>query len=279
LGSLTFLREYNAGVTNKTDFRGKKVAVIGGGNAAMDVARTSLRLGAAAVHVIYRREKEAMPALAEEINAGEKEGIKFHFLLIPQEIRGENGKVKELDCLFTKPGDFDSSGRRKPVPTGEKFVLPVDIVVSAIGSRPALPDSVQKELSMRNNGTVIVDGITLAATNEGIFAGGDLVTGGGTVIESIADGEKAAISIDRYLRGENLAANRFVIKGERKEVSYIDPAAEVKPQPRYRNEELEPAARAKVFAEVELGYTRRQARCEAKRCLRCDRQEAVKTNE
>ena len=187
--------------------------------------------------------------------------------------------MKELECLATNPGDFDSSGRRKPVPTTEKFVLPVDIVIGAIGSRPAVPDIWQKELSLRNNGTVIVDNITLAATGAGIFAGGDLVTGGGTVVDSIADGEKAAVSIDRYLNGEDLVKNRVVIKGERKEVSYIDPAAEVKPQPRGRHQELEPAKRLKTFAEVESGYTKRQAGCEAKRCLRCDRREASKTNE
>ena len=281
MGSLSFLRDYNTGKINKQKivFRDKKVAVIGGGNAAMDVARTCLRLGAAEVHIIYRRAKDAMPAAPEEVEEGEKEGVRFHFLLIPTAIQGHNGKITGIECLQTRPGDFDNSGRRKPVATTEKFNLAVDIVIGAIGGKPELAESLRKELPLKNNGTVVTDAETLATGVDGIFAGGDLVTGGGTVIESVADGETAAESMDRYLRGADMRANRQVIKGERKEVAYIDPAAEIKTKKRPVKAMLKLNQRLQKAQEVELGYVRKQAVYEADRCLRCDRKESCDNHE
>ena len=104
--------------------------------------------------MIYRRTKDAMPALAEEVVEGEKEGVQFHFLLIPSAIKGKNGRITEIECLYTKPGEFDGSGRRKPLPTDEKFVLPVDVVISAIGGKPQVPEALKKELAQTDRGTL-----------------------------------------------------------------------------------------------------------------------------
>ncbi len=288
LGSLSFLKDYNCEKIkkiggnytiikgdNRIVVTGKRVAVIGGGSAAMDVARSCLRLGAAEVHVVYRRTKDAMPAIPEEVVEGEREGVKFHFLLIPNAIRGEDGRITELECLHTRPGEFDLSGRRKPVSTGEKFVLPVDIVISAIGGKPEKLAFSGVSLAANDNGTVKTDKYSLATSLDGVFAGGDLVSGGGTVIESVADGERAAISIERYLTGADMQMDRFVIKGERKVVDYIDPLKEVKPKSRVSHAKLSMNKRLQAFTEVELGYAKSQACDEADRCLRCDRKEAT----
>ena len=286
IGSLSFLKDYNSERIKKVHgvycslkdntqivFTGKKIAVVGGGNAAMDVARTCVRLGADQVHVIYRRTKDAMPAIPEEVEEAQKEGVKFHFLLIPSEIKGKAGKVCAIECLYTAPGKFDSSARRQPCATDKKFLLPVDIVISAIGGKPELPDRLMKKFSFTDWGALVVDPVTLQTNIEDIFAGGDLVTGGGTVIDSIAQGEKAAISIARFFNGEDLYKDRFVIKGERKEVSYIDPSAEVRNQSRLAQAKMSMEKRLQAFGEVELGYTKTQAALEANRCLRCDRKE------
>ncbi len=290
MGSLSFLKNYNTERIKKIKgvysivideehnmpVTGQKVAVIGGGNAAMDVARTCLRLGASEVHVIYRRHRSDMPAIPEEVDECEKEGAKLHFLLIPNNIKGRQGKIMELECLHTKPGEFDATGRRKPVPTDEKFILPVDIVISAIGGKPNCAELTKDKLIMTDWDTVSVDKRTLVTNIPWVFAGGDVVTGGGTVIESIADGEKAAISIDRYLkgaRGEELSRDRYTIKGERKAVPYIDPAKEIKEKKRIKHAKLTMEKRLQAFTEVELGYTKSQAMEECDRCLRCDKKE------
>jgi NADH-quinone oxidoreductase subunit F len=286
MGSLSFLKDYNSERIKKIHgvycaskggaqivFTGKKIAVVGGGNAAMDVARTCVRLGADQVHVIYRRTKDAMPAIPEEVQEAQKEGVKLHFLLIPSEIKGKDGKVCAIECFYTTPGKFDLSARRQPCATDKRFLLPVDIVISAIGGKPALPEKLVKVLSFTEWGTLAVDPVTLQTNMEDIFAGGDVVTGGGTVIDSIAQGEKAAISIARFLSDEDLHKNRFVIKGERKEVPYIDPRAEVKNECRLAQAKMSMEKRLQAFGEVELGYTKTQAMAEANRCLRCDRKE------
>ncbi|MDD5131894.1 MAG: FAD-dependent oxidoreductase [bacterium] len=286
LGSLNFLKDYNSERIKKMHgayalmkgkskivFTGKKVAVIGGGNAAMDVARTCRRLGADEVHVIYRRTKDAMPAIPEEVEEAEKEGVKFHFLLIPTTIKGQDNQVVSLECAYTRPGEFDLSGRRKPLATEEVFSLPVDIVISAIGGKPDIPEAVKKELGIKDTGALSVDRETLATNVPGVFAGGDLVSGGATVIEAIADGEKAAISIERSFKGEDLRKNRYVIKGQRRIVSDFDPSAEIKEKNRPQQAKVSMVKRLQAFTEVELGYSKKQALEEANRCLRCDRKE------
>jgi len=258
-----------AGKVSLTD---RRVAVIGGGNAAIDVARTCLRLGAKEVHVIYRRSREAMPAIPEEVQEAEAEGVKFHFLLIPHTIKGENGSVSGLECCSTRPGEFDDSGRRKAVPTEEKVVFPVEVIITAIGARPEIPEGL-KELVTTAWGTIKVDPVTLATNIPDVFAGGDFVTGGGTVVDSMAQGEQAAISIDRYLRGEKLSENRFVYSGTRQAVPATDIPSDMSPKGAVAARKLPLQQRRAGFREVELGYDRKQAIEEASRCLRCDRKE------
>ncbi len=287
VGSLSFLKAYNCGQIKKIRdgwtylsgnkpvlISGRRVAVIGGGNAAMDVARTCLRLGAREVHVIYRRSREAMPAIPEEVAEAEKEGVRFHFLLVPEEIKGQNGSVAEIVCASTRPGEFDETGRRKAVATEEKIVFPVEVVISAIGGRPQMSPEMKEKLSLTAWGTIKIDPLTMATSQPDVFAGGDVTTGGGTVIDSMADGEKAAISIDRYLRGECLTGNRFVYRGERQTVPASDLPGDLSRADAEKPQQLPLKYRLAGFEEVERGYNRKQAISEASRCLRCDRKES-----
>ncbi|MBN2144025.1 MAG: FAD-dependent oxidoreductase [Candidatus Aureabacteria bacterium] len=272
MGALEFLRNYNLHGLKNIPIKGKKIAVIGGGNAAMDVARTSLRLGAKEVHVIYRRTREAMPAISEEVEEAEKEGIQFHFMMIPSEIKN-NSLSYQLECILAKEGEFDLSGRRKPVASEEKKSIDADIFISAIGAKPDLPDEIKQGIDFSNPGSCKVNPLTLETSIPWIFAGGDVVRGGGTVIEAIADGEKGAVSIDLYLQGMPLDENRFVIKSERKKVAYFDPSAPVEKRGRPEKSTLRMKKRRTCFKEVELGLSEKEAIREASRCLRCDRKE------
>jgi len=181
--------------------RGKVVAVIGGGNVAMDSARTALRLGANKVMLIYRRTREEMPARAEEVHHAEEEGVEFHFLTNPVRYHGdENGNVKEIECIKMKLGEPDSSGRPRPVPIeGSNFKIPVDTVIVAIGNlaNPIVPQTTPG-LSTNKNGNIVADenGKT---SREGVFAGGDIVTGAATVISAMGAGRKSARAIHSYL--------------------------------------------------------------------------------
>ncbi|MCX7919658.1 MAG: FAD-dependent oxidoreductase [bacterium] len=276
LSSLSFLKQVNLnGIGKKSiSLAGKKVAVIGGGNAAIDAARTAIRLGAEEVKIIYRRAKEDMPAIPDEISEAEQEGVTFHFYLNPISIKGESGKVTQIQCVKMRPGEFDLSGRRKPIATEEIISFPVDLVISAIGAQPDV-DNLAKTigLTVDETGCIKINPRTFETNIPGVFAGGDVVRSAGTVIEAISDGEQGAISIARYLRKENLVENRFVIKGERKEVAYFDPAAEVKECYRPSYGKIAIQNRKNNFNEVIRGYTRAAAMFEANRCLRCDRKE------
>jgi len=288
MNSLVFLKNCNAGDIRKINgiymvvegkkkvgLTGKRFAVIGGGNAAVDAARTALRLGASEVNIIYRRTKDVMPAFREEIHEAEKEGVKLHFLINPIAIKGKNGKVSEIECVKMNLGDFDLSSRRRAVPTEECVSIPVDIVIMAIGASPSLSGVISgaRSSGITKHNTLRVDPITLETNIKGVFAGGDVVSGGGTVIQSIADGERAANSIDRRLRGEDMREDRFVISGTRKAVPYIDPAAEVKTRFRPKTEKYVNFKRIGNFKEAEKGYSKKNALYEADRCLRCDRKE------
>ena len=257
-GALAFLKTIALGGT-RIKLTGKKVVVVGGGNAAMDAARTAIRLGAARVDLVYRRTIEAMPALEDEIRQAEKEGVRFHFLRNPRAIKGRQGKVIALECSRMRLGEFDLSTRRKAVATEETETIDCDLVIMAVGASPDLAQALK------------VDPLTFSTGVSGVFAGGDAVSGGATVIQAIAEGERAAGSIVRYLRGQDLAGGRFAIKGERRLVDYIDPGAQVKTANRPDGNELAVAQRVKSFAEVAKAYSPRQARAEAARCLRCDR--------
>ncbi|RJQ42372.1 MAG: NADPH-dependent glutamate synthase [Gaiellales bacterium] len=182
---------------------GKKVAVVGGGNVAMDAARTALRLGAD-VHLIYRRSREEMPARAEEIHHAEEEGIQFHLLTNPTQIIGDNeGWVEEIECIQMELGEPDDSGRRRPVAVaGSEYRIPIDVVIMSIGtgSNPILTQATP-ELELNKWGNIVADEETGATSMEGVFAGGDIVTGAATVILAMGAGKIGARSIDRYLQG------------------------------------------------------------------------------
>ncbi|KLU61363.1 glutamate synthase [NADPH] small chain [Peptococcaceae bacterium CEB3] len=185
---------------------GKKVAVLGAGNVAMDGARTSLRLGAEEVSIVYRRSREEMPARAEEAHHAEEEGINFRLLTNPVALHGdEKGWVKSMTCLRYELGEPDASGRRSPVPIpGSEFELEVDTVVVAIGQGPnPLVTKSTPGLELNRRGNIVADPETLATSKRGVFAGGDIVTGAATVILAMGAGKKAAASIDEYLKNKN----------------------------------------------------------------------------
>ena len=185
---------------------GKKVAVIGGGNVAMDSARTALRLGAE-VHLIYRRTLDEMPARSEEIEHAEEEGIVFDLLANPTQIIGDdNGWVKEIEVIDMELGEPDASGRRRPVPIeGSERRIAVDVVIVSVGTNanPLLTKSTSG-LDLTKRGNIVADEHTLATSKEGVFAGGDIVTGAATVILAMGAGKTGARSIDRYLQGQPL---------------------------------------------------------------------------
>uniref|UniRef100_A0A7C6A8D7 NADPH-dependent glutamate synthase n=1 Tax=candidate division WOR-3 bacterium TaxID=2052148 RepID=A0A7C6A8D7_UNCW3 len=182
--------------------RGKNVAVIGGGNVAMDSARTALRLGAEKSMIIYRRSKTEMPARREEIHHAEEEGVIFEFLTLPVRYLGEQGWVKEIECIRMELGEPDASGRRRPIPIqGSEFRIPVDTVVVAIGQSPnPLIPKTTSGLEVAKHGNIIADEKTGKTTKKGVFAGGDIVTGAATVILAMGAGRIAANAIDEYLR-------------------------------------------------------------------------------
>lgn len=182
---------------------GKRVAVLGAGNVAMDGARTALRLGAEEVSIIYRRSREEMPARKEEAEHAEEEGIEFRLLTNPVSINGdEKGWVKSMTCLRYELGEPDASGRRSPVPIkGSEFEIPVDTVVVAIGQGPnPLVTTSTPGLALNKRGNIVADPETLATSKPGVFAGGDIVTGAATVILAMGAGKKAAASINEYLK-------------------------------------------------------------------------------
>ena len=183
--------------------RGRRVITIGAGNVAMDSCRTALRLGAEESIVVYRRSRDEMPARAEEIDRAEEEGIQFMYLTTPLAIHGdEHGRVEELECLRNQLGEPDASGRRRPVAIeGSEFRIPADIVIMAIGQSPSpLIPRTTADLETKQDGVVVIDPPTGKTSKRGVFAGGDVATGGATVILAMGQGRTAAAAIDEYLR-------------------------------------------------------------------------------
>jgi NADH-quinone oxidoreductase subunit F len=261
---VSFLREINMG--NKVRV-GDRIAVVGGGNVAMDASRSALRLGAKEATIIYRRTRDEMPAGEEEIEEALLEGVKIEFLAAPIKIARKNGAVK-LTCIRMELGMVDESGRRRPVPIeGSEFSLTFDTLVAAIGQVPEVPGKFGLPLGRGN--TVQVDADTLATAREGVFAGGDAVTGPATVIEAIAAGRQAAISIDKYLGGSG-AIDETLASPEEVEIL---PEIEEGEKHRISIPTLTLNERLGSFAEVELGLGEEMAIEEAKRCLRCDLEE------
>lgn len=259
-----YLRDINLG--RKVEL-GERVAVIGGGNVAMDTVRTALRNGSSKPFIIYRRSEKEMPANEEEIHECREEGIEIMTLTNPRRIIGENGRVKAVECVRMELGEPDAGGRRRPVAVpGSEFVLEVDAVVPAIGQESdwaCLTDKCACRLT--DWGTMRVDSLTLQTHDSDIFAGGDAVTGPKTVIEAIAAGKQAAISISRYILGRDLKEGR---EKEWKAVQDV-PTEGYDRIAREKMPVLAPEVRTRDFSEVQLGFTEEQVRREAARCLSC----------
>jgi NADH-quinone oxidoreductase subunit F len=261
LGGTDFLRDVALG--RHITVKGKRVAVVGAGNVAIDAARTALRLGARNVTIVYRRRREEMPALGEEIHEAEVEGVQFVTLANPTRIVGE-GKVAGLECVRQQLGEFDRSGRRRPdaIPDSE-FVIDCDIVLPAISNTPDSDFLADLNVGVTKWGTIVSDPRTLETALPGIYSGGDCVSGPDTLIGAVQQGKVAAGSIDKFLGGDGV-----VIRPKQYERKLSGEVNEER-RPRQCNQCL-PRAQRDSFAEVELGLTEEAAVAEAMRCLRCD---------
>jgi NADH-quinone oxidoreductase subunit F len=267
--AIDFLRNLSLGKDIKV---GKKVAVIGGGNSAIDAARVALRKGADEVHIVYRREKADMPAELEEIAAAEEEGIKLHVLSAPVKVIGKDGKVTGIECNKMALGDFDKSGRRSPkaIP-GSEYTLQIDMLIEAIGQRPDTASIKLGDTKLGKAGTLVADKRTLATDQKGVFVGGDAFTGPWTVIEAVASGQRAASSIKRYLTGKELGPRVDRKDAETFKYGMVPPTdEETSEKARIGIAELRPADRRTSFKEVCVNYTAKEAKEECSRCLRCD---------
>ncbi len=264
--SIEFLREYNLRGSATV---GKKVVVIGGGNAAIDAARTAVRLGAESVTILYRRTRDEMPAYKEEIEEAENEGVIIKTLVAPQEIIAKNGTVAGVRCDHMWLGDFDSSGRRRPKvrEDGDSFIEPADQVIAAVGqSLDAKSMLGDLPVKMKLNGYVAADALYGRTSVEWLFAGGDTADGPSSVAEAVGAGERAAVGIDLYLTGEEHAFWRETFNVD----TEFDPDADPSNAPRAEMKLLPEERRVHNFNEVEIAFTESVAVREARRCLRCD---------
>jgi putative selenate reductase YgfK subunit len=258
--ALAFLRDAKLG---KSVSIGKKVAVIGGGNVAVDAARVALRKDAKEVTIVYRRSRAEMPATVEEVEAAEAEGIKILFLAAPSRILGEK-KVTGIECVKMQLGKPDASGRARPEPIkGSEFTVEADTVIAAIGQ--SADTSFAGKIKTAANGSIPVDEKTFATNINGIFAGGDVVTGPAMVADAIGAGRKAAQSIDYFVRGVKAPVEPEIKIAEFKDLNL----AYAQPSTRAKTPELEVKYRKKTFDEVASGLTPKAARNEADRCLSC----------
>lgn len=260
----SWLREVNRGGEVRV---GNRVVVVGGGNVAIDSARTALRLGAKDVTVVYRRSGAEMPAIKDEVKAAEEEGIKMRFLSSPCRVIREGNECKGIECFETDLGDPDETGRRRPLRIeGSEFVMDADLVISAVGEIPELSLLESTGIDVSPSQTIKVDPVTMATNKRGVFAGGDVVTGAATVIEAIGAGRKAAVAIDRYLRGESL--DYIELAPEAIALETIDTSG-IKKRSREGMPCLPSETRTLGFKEVEQGFNELPALREADRCLQC----------
>lgn len=265
LSALKFLKDPQAGAVNPGD----RVVVVGGGNTAVDAGRTAVRLGAEKVTIVYRRTEKEMPAAAEEIEEAREEGVAFHFLANPKSyIPGK----KKLELLKMTLGEPDAGGRRRPVPLeNSEFLLAADRVILAVGQIMDQHTLEESKLPVER-GWIRADEETLATPIQGVFAAGDCVTGPATVVEAVAAGRKAAVSIDKYLRGEPVRAEKKPYNCRKGELKDIDPAEFQDVEKINRAVPkvlLSVPERKKTFTEYKTGLTKDQAVREAKRCLSC----------
>ncbi len=261
-----FLREVN--LTGKTEV-GKNVAIIGGGNVAIDVARSAVRMGADKVTIIYRRTRTEMPAWEEEIEACEEEGVEITYLAAPQEVLVTDGRVTGLRCIRMELTEPDSSGRKRPVPVpGSEYDIDIDQLIPAIGQRPDISALEEiTDLNFTKWGTTEVDPVTYATGRDGLFAGGDVQTGPWIAIGAVAAGKEAAESIIRYLDGRDMAEGREPI--HRDDPVYRPVPADEPRKARAKMPEISVEARQGNFNEVALGFEEDKGQAEAHRCINC----------
>jgi heterodisulfide reductase subunit A-like polyferredoxin len=249
----------------------RRAAVIGGGNTAMDVARSLLRQGLRDVRIIYRRSRSEMPAIPDEVEDAEREGIPIEFLTQPIRVTAGDGRVLGLECVRMKLGEPDESGRRRPVPVaGTEFIVDVDLVVLALGQQPDLDflgDAMSK-YAITRGGNLNVDRVTYMTSRPGVFAAGDAIGQPWSVIDAIGTGKQAARGIDAFLRGikltDELVADAQVAVAHRE----LLPEEKV-PKPRHSMPTIGLDERTRNYTEVELGFDEATAVAEANRCLSC----------
>ena len=265
-GGVEFMREVNLGSKPAI---GDKVAVIGGGNVAMDVCRTAVRLGAKEIYVVYRRSEDEMPADKMEVAEAKEEGVKFLFLNAPAEIIGEDGKVKALKVEVMELGEPDEKGRRKPVGTGKFETIEVSAVIGAIGQKVDLGGIAPEGMTFNKNGTIIADAVTLQTSQPDVFVGGDVYTGPKFAIDAIAAGREAAISLHRYVHpGQSLTLAR-----NRRDFIELDKSNLAIAVESFDNSSRQvpghDAKKAKSFSNDRMAFTEEQVKKEASRCLGC----------
>ncbi|MFH1538536.1 MAG: formate dehydrogenase subunit alpha [bacterium] len=272
-----FLRDVGLG---KKPYIGKNVSIVGGGNTAMDAARTALRLGADRVTVVYRRSRAEMPANVWEIEEAEEENVRFHFLAAPVGVKGKSGNVSEMACIRMKLGEPDASGRRRPVPIeGSEFTIPVDSIVAAIGQFPDVGFLDTKGMKLPKKATLEIgrgsriqaDPATMATNVPGVFTAGDSRRGAATAIEAVADGKVAAESIDQYLTTGKIEPKKEMFTFRKGSLDELDTAQfdHVERKPKVKMPRLRPMERSAGFKEIEQGLTPHMAKEEAVRCLEC----------
>jgi NADH-quinone oxidoreductase subunit F len=267
--SLEYLRAVNLGYKEPV---GRRVCVVGGGNSAIDAARAALRdKGCKKVSIFYRRTKAEMPALAEEVDAAIDEGVDVQFLVAPVKVLTENGRAKAIECVRMRLGDKDASGRRRPVPIeGSNFVHELDTLILAISERPDTSYIGERDIIRLDRENIIIDPETSMTTREGVFAGGDAVTGPGTVVDAIAAGKLAAETIEKYISGQPLGREHRLTRPSMYVLPEMLTEEEIAKAKRPSMRHLPVSQRAKNFKEVERGLTEELAVREARRCLRCD---------
>jgi len=264
MDGVDFLRHVSLG--EKVEI-GKRIAVIGGGNAAIDCARTAPRIGAKEITMVYRRTRAEMPAAPEEIEEAIHEGVKIIFLAAPNEIRLKKNGPLELECIRMELGEPDASGRRRPVPvTGSEFTLEFDNIISSIGQASDIPTKFEVEIGRGN--VIKTNTSTLETSREGVFAGGDIVSGPASVIQAIAHGRQAAISIDKYLGGSGLIDE--ILAPIETPDTWLGTDADFVDKRQPTMPSIDNKRRLAGFTEVELGYPETTAVEEAMRCLRCE---------
>ncbi|TFG81093.1 MAG: hydrogenase [Chrysiogenales bacterium] len=267
MSGIDFLREVNLG--RKINI-GNDIVVVGGGSTAMDAARLARRLGAGNVRLVYRRTRSEMPALLEEVVGAEAEGVEMDFLVNPLKIVGRAGKISGIHCIKTELADFDDSGRRRPVPVdGSEYTIRASFIIYCLGQKLSLGLTGGK-LDLDKRGHIAVDARTMVTSAAGVFAGGDAVNPA-TVIESVAQGRLAAVSIDRYFGREGRLYDqpRRVVEVHYDEEAYLKTIERKEPL-------LEDAEKrvSELALEVSRGLTADEAVEEARRCLHCDRDQA-----